>query len=505
MDGGARRAGRGAVPGPVLAFRIPYDPLATGSGNGSGNGANGHDPVREGWHAPLAVENRPDTRAARKAARKAARRASLAINFAAAGIVLMGFNRIRVAGWTPSDACFIASMAVIIADLLTGRSAALAPKRSRRSSPPILVATIVLLTAGTLSAFQAFSPAMSMGVVLRLGWILLGFFWVLRAVAPDPERLMKLLSAWRVMTMLNAAIAVTGQLGLTNFSAPNAENRQAGFFDQPNEFAGVLVIGIPLFVLGIPRKKEYPTDGQELFARAWRTAFVVYALATTGSMTNILAASVGLLVLLAAGGWRHMRRPGKAYSSPLLPMVVLLVATLGIVALANSDLPVVERFTRYTSGDNYVTGSVNERKSLNADVTNNFDQLLVVGRGFSSVTFDDRGRDDSKDNPATHNMYLLLLLQAGLPALVALACILGFTASHAIRLVNYTRGSPLHPVAIALLASFASANTFALFQPTQYQRYYWLTPALIGVLWAICREDVRRRIEAAGGDALAMR
>ena len=268
----------------------------------------------------------------------------------------------------------------------------------------------------------------------RVVWIvmalLLGFFWVLRAVAPDPERLMKLLSAWRVMTMLNATIAVTGQLGLTNFSAPNAENRQAGFFDQPNEFAGLLVIGIPLFVLGVPRTKEYATDGQELFARAWRTAFVVYALATTGSMTNILAASVGLLVALAAGGWRHMRRPGKAYSSPLLPMVVLLVGALGIVALANSDLPVVDRFARYTSGDNYVTGSVNERKSLNADVTNNFDQLLVVGRGFSSVTFDDRGRDDSKDNLATHNMHLLLLLQAGLPALVALICILGFTASH---------------------------------------------------------------------------
>jgi O-antigen ligase len=480
----------------VLAFRIPYDPFTSASGNGSGNGTNGHRPV-PGTGRPL-VGAGPRHAAGRpagpsRAERKAARRASLALYLAMLGIVLMGFNRIRVAGWTLSDASFLLSAAAILADILNGREGSLAPKRSRRSSPPILVATIVLLTAGTLSAFQAYDPKASMLVVVRLGWILLGLFWVLRTVAPDRERLMQLLSAWRVATMLNAAIAVTGQLGLTSFSAPNAENRQAGFFDQPNEFAGLLVIGIPLFVMGIPRKKEYRTDGQELLARAWRTAFVVYGLATTGSMTNIMAACVGLLVLLVAGGWRHLRRPGHRYSSPLLPMAILVVAALGVVALANSDLPVVERFTRLTQGDNYVTGSVNERKSLNAEVTSHFDQLLVVGRGFSSVTFDDRGSDDTQDNLATHNMYLLLLLQAGLPALVALVCILGFTASHALRLVNHTRGSPLNAVAIALLASFASANTFAFFQPTQYQRYFWLPAAMIGVLWAIRREEVRQR------------
>jgi O-Antigen ligase len=487
----------------VLAFRIPYDPSTPTSGNGT-NGHGPRPPLRHGAGDGFApppgagadaehAESDGDAPLSR-AERRAERRASWALYLAMAGIVLMGFNRIRVAGWTPSDACFIASAAVIIADLLSGRTAGLAPKRSRRSSPQILVATIVLLTAGTLSAFQAFDPAESMMVVLRLGWILLGLFWVLRSVAPDRERLTKLLTSWRWMIMLNAAIAVSGQLGLTHFSATNAENRQSGFYDQPNEFAGLLVIGVPLFLMGVPHTKEYKTDGQELFARAWRTGFVVYAVATTGSMTNILAATVGVLVVLATGGWRHLRRPGHSWSSPLLPMTVLIVAALGLVALANSDLPVVERFTRYTSGDQYVTGSVSERGSLNAQVTENFDELLVVGRGFSSVTFDDRARDDTKDNLATHNMYLLLLLQAGLPALVALVLILGFTANHGLKLVNHTRGSPLHPIAIALLASFASANTFALFQPTQYQRYFWLPAAFIAVLWAICREEARVRL-----------
>ena len=54
------------------------------------------------------------------------------------------------------------------------------------------------------------------------------------------------------MILLNALIAISGQMGLTNFGVENSENRQTAFFDQPNELGGLLVIGLPLFVLGVP-------------------------------------------------------------------------------------------------------------------------------------------------------------------------------------------------------------------------------------------------------------
>ena len=36
-----------------------------------------------------------------------------------------------------------------------------------------------------------------------------------------------------------------------------------------------------------------------------------------------------------------------------------------------------------------------------------------------------------------------------------------------------------------------SVSFFALFQPLFAQRYYWLPVALIGVLWALRREEAR--------------
>jgi len=419
-----------------------------------------------------------------------ARRSSLALHLAVIGIVLMGLNRTRVGGWTVSDIAFLLSAAFIVVDILDGREGRLAPKMARRASPPVLLGSILLLTAGTLSAFQSWNAAESMTIVLRFGWITLGFFWVLRSVAADRAGLDKLLAAWRIMILFNCLIAITGQLDITNFGVENAEGRQTAFFEQPNELAGLIATGLPLFLLGVPRRRTYRTDGRDLLSRAWPTAIVLYAIATTGSMTGLIAGAATVLAMLAAGGWRHIRRPGRAWTSPLLPMVVGFLSIVGLVALFNSDLPVVERFTRYTSGDAAVNYSVDSREERNSQVIQRFDESLVVGQGFGSYNPDDPGASDAA---GAHNMFFRFIFQAGLPGLVGVLVILLFTLQHGIRLLVNTRGDPLQPTAVALLATFIGANTFAMFQPTEYQRYYWVTAAMIGVLWSVRRTEVREQ------------
>ena len=58
-------------------------------------------------------------------------------------------------------------------------------------------------------------------------------------------------------------------------------------------------------------------------------------------------------------------------------------------------------------------------------------------------------------------------------------------------LLRSTRHSRLHPTAIALTASLVTANTFALFQPTEFHRYYWVTVAFVGALWSLRKEELR--------------
>jgi hypothetical protein len=61
-----------------------------------------------------------------------------------------------------------------------------------------------------------------------------------------------------------------------------------------------------------------------------------------------------------------------------------------------------------------------------------------------------------------------------------------------------TRGTDLYPTAVALLGSLVTVNVFALFQPLFVQRYYWLPIALVGVLWALRRQDAREALALNG-------
>jgi O-antigen ligase len=410
------------------------------------------------------------------------------MTFAVLGLMMMGFNRTRIADWPLSDLAFLAAFGFMVADVLGGREALLAPKRARRTSPGVLAGVLVLLTAGALSALQSWDPGRSLAVVLRFAWIFLGMFWVIRALAKDREALARLLTGWRVCVVFNALVAISGQLGLTGFSVENSENRQTAFFDQPNELAGLLVTGLPLFLLGVPRRREYRTDGRELLSRAVPIGLVFYAIATTGSMSALLGGLAGVVAMLIAGGWRHVRRPGRAWTSPLLPMLVAFGVLGGLFALFTSDLPVVERFDRLTSGDQYVQGSVDSRETRNDEVIQRFDESLVVGQGFGSFDPNDPGAADAA---GAHNMFFRFIFQAGLPGLVGVLMIIGFALQQCIRLLRNTRHSGLHATAVALTAALVSANTFAMFQPTEYQRYYWMPVAMIGALWSLRREEVR--------------
>ena len=303
------------------------------------------------------------------------------------------------------------------------------------------------------------------------------------------------------MILLNALIAISGQLGLTNFSVENSENRQTAFFDQPNELGGLLVIGLPLFVLGVPRRREYRTDGRDLLSRAVPITIVFYALATTGSMSSLLAGGVGLLITLLAGGWRHVRRPGRSWNSPLLPMGVGFAVIVGIAALLASDLPVVERFDRFTSGDSYVTGSVDTREQRNEQVIARSTSRSSSDKASAASTPTTRAR---RDAAAAHNMFFRFVFQAGVPGLVGVLLILGFSLQQCLRLLTNTRGTDLHATVVALTASLVTACTFAMFQPTEYARYFWVAVAMIGAVWALRKEEVRSANERRDAEAAAI-
>jgi O-antigen ligase len=444
-------------------------------------------PVDEAAGAPPAGPHR------KKSWRRRLFTGDLAVDLTCVGLATMGFNRWRVADYPISDFVFVAAASVIVLRLLTGRARTLAPAESRRSSVLILFGALIMLTAGTLSSFSAWDPLGSMGVVLRLGWLTLVWFWILRSVTTSRAIFERLLQAWRIALLSSAAIAALGQIGITSWTVANGENRQTAFFGHPNDLAGFLVAGLPIIVLALPRPATRSRTAT--LRQLAEIGLMGFGIAATGSMSAVLGAIAGgVATFTAIAVTRHPGRRRRRH--PLFVMSMVAVAAIGLVLLSSSDVPVIARITRLGDSSSGVNTSVESRGLKDKYVTDRVDELLVVGIGLDPQSGGKvapiPNASAKNQGSGVHNMYLKVLLESGLPALIGLWIIIGTTFRQVWRLMVNTRDDALHPITAALFGSLVTINVFAMFQPTLFHRFYWLPIALVGTLWARRREELRQ-------------
>jgi O-Antigen ligase len=409
-----------------------------------------------------------------------------------AGNATMSFSLFRAGEFLVSDFLYLAAGAVLLFKHLVGDVHDLAPARGRQASPLIIVGAVVLLTGGTLSSLRAWDPTQSMSVVVRFAWITLVWFWIVRTVCRDRHDLALLIRAWKAGLMVNAGAAILGLLGIAFVSTHNGD-RQVGLTSHPNQLAAHLTAGLMLFLLAVPEGRPSSRRRERL---VWfgSLALVACGLFSSGSLTALGAIAAALAVVgVAFATTRTPAGTRRGPRSPLGPAAVLVVLLAGTFALFTSDLAVVQRITGYREGDNYIESSINDRDERNALVTRRLDDFLVLGIGLNTgdvARADETTDDASAQNYGVHNMFLSVLYQAGLPALVGLFLILITAVRQALGLLR--RADPqLYRAALALLGCVAAMSATAMFQPLITDRSFWMPIALIGCLWSIRRSELR--------------
>jgi hypothetical protein len=430
---------------------------------------------------------------------------SLALWFAVAGCATLSFTLFRLGPILVSDILFLCAALVIAVQLLVGDDHNLMPATGRRSASLTLVGSLLLLIFGTLSSLRSWAPADSMQVVLRFGWVTLAWFWIMRTVCRDRDDLYRLLGGWRIAALVTAGAAIAGQMGIA-FVSTHAGERQVGLSAHPNHLAGQLVAVFPLFLLAVPPDRL----GRTRTRLRWLVPLGVCATAifASGSLTGLASAVASVAVVgLAYATTRTPHDHRRRRRSALTPVAVIAVLAAGVFALATSDLAVVDRIVRYQQGDTYVEESVASRGDRNSIVINQFDEYLVVGIGFNfEAASVDNTVLDTEDarirDYGVHNMHLALLYQAGLGALAGVFLIL-MTAVRQLAALLRRADAELYRVTLALVGSFAAVNVNALFQPTTFDRFYWMPVALTGCLWAIRRQELRGESPVAAGTGTA--
>lgn len=405
------------------------------------------------------------------------------------GLWTLSFNDARIAGQKLSDWCFVAAAGALTVNLLTGRTRRLAPVDMRRTPPMVLVGTLLLMTGGALSSLWSVNPLASMLEVTRYGSVTLLWFWLLRAMTEDRETLWQFIRAFKATVLLSCFGGLLGFLHVLAMNGdpagPNA-NRQSAWFDHPNLLAFLLAIGLPLFFLDVATKPT--TEGRRLVRRWVPTGIVVFFLSSTGSMTGAVAAVAGLAVIAIAGQLSRGRERRGAAMRPLALLAGFVVAPIAMVALISSSAPLFERLQLFRAGEANISSSVDSRGEFNDYALSQLGNRLVTGIGLDEDSHLIFPPPDSA--AANHNMYLTVLLDAGLPALLGLAVILFWAIKSAWRMVRQIQDPELYPVALALLAMSITAMIAAFFHPIQHFRVYWFPVALISVVWALRRHEL---------------
>ncbi|HET6953452.1 MAG TPA: O-antigen ligase family protein [Acidimicrobiales bacterium] len=409
---------------------------------------------------------------------------------AAAGLATMGFNQIGIAFLPLSDLVFFVLAAVIWLLMLTSTDRSLTPRGARGASPRILIASVVMVTMAVMAGFNAIDPGISLQIVLRVAYLTLLWFWMLRCVAVDRRAVSVLMAAWRTAVIVSCAGAVAANAGLVDLGVANSENRQSAWFGHPNDLAGFLAMAVPVFLVAAPRDRTGRGRARRL-RWAGLLGLVVFAIATTGSISSLLAAVTGSAAAGLGLTLTGAPVPGARRVHPITVMVGAVVALAALGLLARSDAPVFERLTRFGSGNSGVNSSVDDRTHLNEEVVASLDDVLVVGHGM------DVARGDSVSTGDVHNMYLKLVFEIGVVGAAALLYLLGVTLTQAWRLMRSTRGSPLHATVVALFGSVVAALTFAFFQPINTQRYFWLPLAMVQALWTLRRRELAEAARAS--------
>jgi O-antigen ligase len=428
-----------------------------------------------------------------------------ALWLALVAMATVSFNMTRVGGWTVSDLLFVACAAVVIVKLMANDERYLTPRRYRAGSQLALAGVLVVITGATLSSFGSWYPVSSMMVVARLAWSSLIWFWILRSVCRDREALMSLIHAWRITILASAIIALLGEYAGVQFNPEDfGQGRQAGLTFHPGELMNFLIAGLFLFLIPVfvPTRRS-----THRFATAWwlvGSAVVTLAIFSTGSTSGLLAITVALLATFATASYAGRSGLGRR-RTPLMTMSLLAGAALALTALMGSDLAIAERLSGYGDGSSNLEDSIASRTDVNEQILGDFDQYILVGvgpyfYGGAAESLVGGGGATETDYGNIHNMYLKLLYESGLPALVGLWIVIYAVGRQGVRLVVACRGTDLYQVSLILVGGFVAVNTSSMFGPVAYARHFWLPFALIGCLWSVRRrelhDEARSRTEA---------
>lgn len=393
------------------------------------------------------------------------------------GLLLLGFIVLRpVGGVTLSDLIFLAAFGLTMLTLAAVRGQATA-----FPGPVMLLGVALFAAGGLLSSFGAPSSIDSLTVVARVVYLTVIWFWLGSVLLTEPRHLYAAIGCW----VASAALGGAGAIAQTLWGdvIPGGEvhfGRVSGITFNINDLGGLCGVAL------IP---------------------AVMLVATARSLTGRIAATVGMLLIVAgvllsgsvsgvgaavvAGAvWVSITRPTLRVVIPLMAVV------LALPAFASEHnrywQSPLERFATSSQQSGTADATLQTRLDAGEAAWETIQDSPLIGVGLA------REAPDTDTGLAVHNMFLGTWYQAGLLAALGLIVIAAAALAMGWQAVTDARDRREHAVAVALFSSVLAFLFFGQAQEVLFQRYGWVAVALLTAM----RAQQRARRTAFAGTAL---
>jgi putative inorganic carbon (hco3(-)) transporter len=363
-----------------------------------------------------------------------------------------------------------------------------ANRRTRVHLPGLLAVVALLAVWITISTIASVDPSECLEKLVR--WMLFFAFFFLVVQLVDTRREIR-----RAMRWFATSVTIAAVYALWGFLIGHNGSRVAGPLEDPNDFAYLLACSLPLVA--------YLITADRLRRWLWALAFVLIASAMLATFSR--GALVGIGVLLLWGIFTR-RVPLWAVASGL--GAVAVVAALAFTVWH----PLLEKALHQKS--HIAQSNVESRDAFWAAAIKLAERRPLTGVGPGRFPKEAlpllRNNPEDLEKPVTHNSYLEILSENGVPALALfLAYLLGAWGllARVQRIAREREDVDERMLATALQSALLIAVVSATFLSEELTAPFWLIGGLAVVLARVLareRSSAREYADTRSQPALAL-
>jgi len=352
-------------------------------------------------------------------------------------------------------------------------------RRKKICFPPYLIAGLFFFSlGGIISSGLSQTPIPSFIAFLKYFYLIAIWFWLGMILLQRPEHIKISIILWTVSAAVSSSGALVQLIWGDVIPGINpAWGRVTGFTEHVNDLAGVASVA---FVPALMMVAQEGINIRRLLSTNIIFLLIIFGLILSVSISGLLAVLTSLILWLVL-----TKSPFKKIIVASIVFIFILVAIT--FQSRYIEISIITRLRDISADrEHYITLSsrIETYKAAWTNICKN--PLIGVGIGTTSGI--------TNTGKVVHNILLSSWFEAGFFGFIGMLMILFSIFLTCINLIKCSNSSKEQNLSICLFASYIAFLTLGMSQAIYYQRYGWISAALLISLYSVRSRIAGREI-----------